>query len=73
MYLSCCEDEESLVMFNGCVWSYALGLRRGGWVNHTLSLGIERKYSLVKRCFVLVQQHDHDPDVLRYHGRPNSS
>jgi len=53
------------------------GLRRqdvrGGYVNHTLSFGIERKYSPVKRGFLLVQHYDHDLDVLRDDGRPNSS
>jgi len=29
MYLSCREDEESVVMFNGCVRSDTLGLRGG--------------------------------------------
>jgi len=48
MYLSCREVEESVVMFNGRVRSFTLGLRGAGWENHTLSLGIERKYSPVK-------------------------
>jgi len=73
MYLLCREDEESVVMFNGRVRSYTLGLSGGGWENHTLSLGIERKYSPVKRGFLLVQHYVHDLDVLRYHGRPESS
>jgi len=54
MSLFCRKDEESVVMFNGRVRSYTLGLRGGGWENHTLSLGIERKYSPVKRGFLLV-------------------
>jgi len=60
-------------MFNGPVRSYTLRLRGGVWENHTLSLGIERKYSAVKRGFLLVQHYDHDLDVLRYDGRPDSS
>ena len=52
MYPSSGKDEEFVVMFKGCVRSYTLGLRGGGgWYNHTLSLGIERKYSSVKRGF----------------------
>jgi len=73
MYLLCCEDEGSVVMFNGRVRSYTLGHRGGVWENHTLSLGIERKYTTVKRGFLLVQHYHHDLDVLRYHGRPDSS
>ena len=45
----------------------------GGWYNHTLSLGIERKHSPVKRGFLLVQHYVHDLDVLRYLGHPESS
>jgi len=73
MYLSCREDEQSVEMLNGRVRSQTLGHKGGGWENHTLSLGIERKYSTVKRGFLLVQHHDHDLDVLRYHGRADSS
>jgi len=73
MYLSCREDEESVVMFNPPARSYTLGVKGGGWENHTLSLGIARKCSLVKRGFLVVQHYDHDLDVLRYHGRPACS
>jgi len=45
----------------------------GGRENHTLLLSIERKYSPVKRGFLLVPHYDHDLTVLRYHGRPDSS
>jgi len=45
----------------------------GGWRNHTLSLSIERQYSLIKRGFQLVQHYYHDLNVLRYHGHPGSS
>ena len=72
MYPSCGEDEESVVMFEERVRSYKLGLMGWGWYNHTLSLSIERKYSPVKRGFLLVQHYDHDLDVLRYHDRPDS-
>jgi len=41
-------------------------------MNHTLSLGIETKYSAVKRCFLLVQHYDHELNVLTYHGRLDS-
>jgi len=73
MYLSCREDEESVVKFNGRLRSYTLGLRGEGRENQTLSLGHERKYSPVKRGYLLVQYYDHDLDVLRYQGRPDSS
>jgi len=59
-------------MFNGRVRSYMLGLMGGDCENQTLSLGIERTYVPVKRGFLLVQHYDHDLDVIRYHGRPDS-
>ena len=73
MYLSCHEDDESLVMFNGCVRSYTLGLRGTvGKITHYHSV-LKNSYSPLKRGFLLVQHYDHDLDVLRYHGRPHSS
>ena len=62
-----------MVIFNGRVRAYMLGLRGGGWENHTLPLGIERKYSPLKRGFLQVQHYDYDLDVVRYNGRPDSS
>jgi len=62
-----------VVMFNGCVRSYTLGLRGGGWENYTLALGIERKYSPVKRGLLLLQHDNPDLDVIRYHGCRDSS
>jgi len=49
---------------------YNLG---GGWENHTLSLSIDIRYSPVERGFLLVQHYDHDLDILRYDGYPDSS
>jgi len=60
-------------MFNVRVRSYTLGLRGGGWKNHRLLLGIERQNSPVKRGVLLVEHYDYDLDILKYHGRPDSS
>jgi len=63
MYLSRCEDFESVVMFNGGVRSCIVRLM-GDWENQTLSFGIQRKYWPIKRGFLLVQHYEHDLDVL---------
>ena len=60
----CSMDASGLIRSN--LWG-------GGCENHIILLGIERKYLPVKRGVLLVQHYDHDLDVLRYHGRPDSS
>jgi len=47
----------------GGVNSYTLGLRGG--VHHTLTLGIERRYALVKNGFLNIQHHVHGPTTRR--------
>jgi len=46
----------------GHVRSYTLGLRGG--VNHTLSLGIERRYALAKNGFLHIQHCVRGPTTL---------
>jgi len=54
MHPLCGEDVESVVMLKGRVRSYTLQPSEGGWYNHILSQGSERKDLPGTRGFLLV-------------------